>query len=131
MVELDDDNRLLFDVLKNDGDGNFLVIKVLSSDKPAVVGERVATLAVENNWGGILIDGALRDVGMLRTIPLCIAATHVQPFRLRTKVPGRLVKTLPIGGVTLSQDDIVVVDEDGLISFPPSLLSTLAQQTND
>ena len=115
LARLQDDNRLLFDVGAEPGDGRILVVSVQSKARPAVVGENVARRALENGWSGILVDGAVRDTRVLASIPLVIAAREVRPFRMRTEARGELVDELIFGGVAVRSGDRVVIDEDGIV----------------
>jgi regulator of ribonuclease activity A len=60
LIEIEEDNRILFKLLDQDGYEKVVVIKVISGARPAVVGERVVELAVRRGWGGIIVDGAVR-----------------------------------------------------------------------
>lgn len=122
LLDLADDNRIIFDVLKEGGAGKILVIKVHNQKSPAVVGEATAQLAVEHKWEALIIDGALRDTKEIKSLPVCIAATKVRPFRLRTENFGKKVKCLNIGGVAIKEGDVIVVDEDGMIAFEHGLI---------
>jgi len=115
LVHLYDDNRLLFDVLAEPGNGSILVVKVESALRPAVVGENIARLALQNGWHGLLIDGAVRDTRVLATIPLLIIAREARPFRLRTATRGTEVGELLFGGLRVRKGDMVVIDEDGIV----------------
>lgn len=115
LVQLDDDNRILFDVLGEPGMGAILLVKVQSAAHPAVVGENVARRALENGWAGLVVDGSVRDVGILASIPLLIVAREPRPFRMRTESRGAEVDSFLFGGVTVRTNDIVVVDEDGIV----------------
>ena len=119
LVRLHDDNRLLFDVVDELGGGRILVVSVESPDRPAVVGENVALRALEKGWGGILIDGAVRDSIILATIALPIAARETRPFRLRTENRGEIVNELAVGGVIVRSGDWVAFDEDGVVFYKP------------
>jgi len=117
LVHLHDDNRILFDVLAEPGNGSILIINVESASRPAVVGENLAQRALENGWRGLLVDGAVRDTRALATIPLLIIAREARPFRLRTATRGKEVDELLFGGLWVRKGDRVVIDEDGIV-FP-------------
>ena len=74
LVELYDDNRILFDLLRERNDKQVLVVRVLSQDNPAVVGESVARMAIENGWSGMIVEGNLRDSGVLNTLNIGVMA---------------------------------------------------------
>ena len=120
LVEIEHDNTVLFEVLKQSGVNKVLVIKATSAMRPAVVGDQVASLAVENRWRCILIDGAIRDLADLKTMDLCIVAREPRPFRIRgAGRAGQIVGQLEIGNVTINTGDMIVIDEDGIVIFDP------------
>jgi regulator of ribonuclease activity A len=121
LVQLEDDNRILFDVLAQNGAGKVLVVQVKGLARPAVVGEGVVSLAVRHGWNGIIVDGAVRDVRYLAAAPLCVVAREVRPFRVRSDRRGCVVDRLILGGVQITADENVLVDEDGIIVFDQDL----------
>ena len=117
LVRLHDDNRLLFDVVAKPGGGRILMVAVEADSRPAVVGENVARAAFASGWGGIIVDGAVRDARVLPTIPILIVARETRPFRLKTDKRGDVVAQLAFGGVVVRAGDQAAVDQDGIVFF--------------
>ncbi|MFD2414939.1 RraA family protein [Amycolatopsis pigmentata] len=122
LVDLDADNRILFEVLAQSGRGKALVVRSRSPACPAVVGATLVALAVKNDWECLVIDGALRDVAQVRHAPMCVYAREQRPFRLRAGPAGRVLDQLDLVGTPIRSGDLVTVDEDGIIVGRPSRL---------
>ena len=82
---------------------------------------------------GYVIDGAIRDVAAFAASDFpCFARAviHRGPYK---SGPGEINVPVSIGGSVISPGDIVVGDEDGVVSFPaaiaPSLLEAVRAQT--
>lgn len=109
------DNALLRSVLSEPGEGCVLVVDGGGSLHTALMGDVIAGLAVANAWSGVVINGGVRDVAMLRTLELGIKALGSNP-RKSTKT-GRGERDVPVefGGVTFTPGDQVYSDDDGIV----------------
>ena len=63
-----EDNSLVRDLVNRPGHGKVMVIDGGGSLRRALLGDQLAIKAVEQGWEGILINGAVRDVGTLSLI---------------------------------------------------------------
>ena len=52
--------------LSEKSDGGVLVVSGKKSKKVALLGDMIASMAKENGWSGIIIDGYVRDIEILR-----------------------------------------------------------------
>ncbi|WP_326835020.1 4-carboxy-4-hydroxy-2-oxoadipate aldolase/oxaloacetate decarboxylase [Amycolatopsis rhabdoformis] len=82
----------------------------------ATWGGLLAKAAVVKGLGGIVVDGACRDVDEIRELGLAVSAREAIPFTAR----GRIVEDgvgLPIliGGVTVREGDFVLADGSGVV----------------
>ena len=74
-----------------------------------------------------MIDGAIRDVAAFAASDFpCFARTviHRGPYK---SGPGEINVPVSIGGSVISPGDIVVGDEDGVVSFPAATAATLLE----
>ena len=69
-----DDNSKVKSLLQSNGTGKVLFIDGQASNKVALLGDILATKAIKNNWLGIIVNGCVRDVEILRELTLCIFA---------------------------------------------------------
>src|SRR5699024_6539754 len=69
-----EDNSQVRKALETPGQGRVLVIDGGASDRCALVGDRMAHLAIDNDWAGLIIYGCVRDAAELADMPIAIKA---------------------------------------------------------
>ena len=104
----------LYEALSDDLTGRVVVLTA-PHDEVAVWGEILGTAATEAGAVAVAVDGAVRDVGAL-SLPLWARSTRtVGPSgALEVAAVGSDVE---IGGVTVSDGDVVLVDDDGMVAL--------------
>ena len=117
-VRCHQDNALLKSVLSEPGEGRVLVVDGGGSLHTALVGDVIAALAVDNNWAGLVISGAVRDVVALRTLELGAKALGSNPRKSSKTGAGERDVPVTFGGVTFTPHDELVSDEDGIVVLP-------------
>lgn len=73
-VKCFEDNGLLYDLLEQNGSGRVLVVDGGGSVRRALVDAELARLAVQNEWEGLVIYGAVRQVDDLEELDIGIQA---------------------------------------------------------
>jgi regulator of RNase E activity RraA len=102
--------------------GTVLVVDV-GGQPISTLGGLAAYGTQKQGAAGVVIDGACRDVDEIRATGLWLASRWVAP----TTGKGRL-RLLPIGvtvtagGITVSQGDLIVGDETGIVVVPRAVL---------
>ena len=81
----------------------------------ALVGELLATQAKGRGVAALLVDAAVRDVEELRELGLPIWARYVRVRGAEKRVPGAIGEPVEVGGATIRQGDVVVLDADGAV----------------
>lgn len=112
--QLDEDNRILKSQLQSPGYGQVAVVDV-SGNICAVVGDRLAGFAIANGWGGIILNGYLRDTLKLRSMPIAIWALGKYPRRSSKRTDGLIDVMLNFGGVSFTPGAYIYADEDGIV----------------
>ena len=111
-----ENNVLVREAVEEPGAGRVLVVDAGGSLRCALLGDRLASLAAENGWAGIVIDGCVRDTAELSTIELGIKALGSSPRRSRKdESRGHRDVELRIGGVTIAPGDHLYADADGVV----------------
>ena len=110
-----EDNVVLRGVLARPGEGGVLVVDGGGSLRTALLGDIVARSAVDNGWAGIIINGAVRDVGILRTLDIGILALGSNPRRSGKGGAGAVDETVTLGSATFKPGAEVFSDEDGVV----------------
>lgn len=114
------DNLLIYRALKEMEPGHVLVVDGGGDPTNALVGELIMLYAIQRGCAGFVIDGAIRDTGAFFEADFpCFArsATHRGPYKLG---PGTANRAVTVGGQVVQPGDIVVGDEDGIVTFAPA-----------
>ena len=115
-----EDNVLLKGRVAEPGEGRVLVVDGGGSMRIALLGDMVATLAMEHGWSGLVINGCVRDVAALRDLDLGIAALGSNPRPSAKVGAGEVDVPVTFGGVAFRPGDLVACDEDGVVVIPAS-----------
>ena len=121
------DNLAIHRALELVGPGDVIVVDGGGDETRALVGEIMKTIAEYRGAAGYVIDGAIRDVAAFAASDFpCFARTaiHRGPYK---SGPGEINVPVSIGGSVISPGDIVVGDEDGVVSFPASIAATVLE----
>jgi RraA family protein len=119
------DNLAIHRALELVGPGDVIVVDGGGDETRALVGEIMKTIAEYRGAEGYVIHGAIRDVADIARsdFPMFArTAIHRGPYK---SGPGEINVPVAIGGSVIAPGDIVVGDEDGVVSFPPSVAESL------
>lgn len=114
------DNLFIYKALTELQPGQVLVIDGAGYTSNALVGELIMLYAQAHGCTGFVIDGAIRDSAAFYEADFpCYARSvnHRGPYKLG---PGALHVPVCIGGQVIQSGDIIVGDEDGVVSFSPA-----------
>ena len=124
-LKLFEDNSLVREALQTPGDGRVLVVDGGGSMNCALVGDRLAELAVENNWAGIIVYGCIRDSGVIAKMDIGIKALNTHPLKSIKRGLGDKDVKVHFAGVTINPHSYLYADADGvLVSDKPLALSS-------
>ena len=122
-IRCNEDNSLVKNCASQIGEGRIMVVDGGGSLGKALVGDKIALLAVSNGWAGFLINGAVRDVEILKDINLGILALGVSPMRTVKLGAGSVGIPLMLGGVQVNNGDYVYCDDNGVLVSEFDLLN--------
>lgn len=111
------DNLMVHHALDIVRAGEVIVVAADGDITNAIVGEFMVSHAMRAGAAGMVIDGAIRDVGAIRagSFPVYAAGvTHRGPYK---DGPGELNVAVSVGGMVVNPGDIIVGDEDGLLAI--------------
>ncbi len=114
-IRCHEDNVLLKRCVSEPGEGRVLVVDGGGSLRVALLGDMVAGLAAANGWAGVVINGGVRDVAVLRHLPLAIKALGSSPRRSAKTGEGEIGIPVEFGGVTFRPGARLVSDDDGVV----------------
>ena len=81
----------------------------------ALVGDLIAGRGVANGWSGVIVNGAVRDSAILRTLDIGIKALGTNPRKSTQTGAGEKDVPVEIGGVVFNPGEMVYSDSDGVV----------------
>ena len=115
-VRVRDDNTLVRAALAEPGDGRVLVVDGGGSLRCALLGDRLAQLAVDHGWSGVVVSGCIRDSAAVAGMALGVKAIATHPRRsAKGSLGGERDVPLTLGGVAIVPGDWLCADEDGIV----------------
>jgi len=123
-VKVHEDNVLVREALNHSGVGKVLIVDGGGSTRCALVGDKIAQLAIDNGWLGIIVYGCIRDSAVIKDMPIGIKALNTHP--LKSIKQGRGDKNIPVNfaGITFFPAHYVYADADGIIVAEKALVPT-------
>lgn len=115
-VKTYEDAQPIRDAFQEQGEGRILVVDAGASLRCAVIGDRMAGLALRNGWAGIVLYGAVRDSQALGELNFGIKALGTTARRPAHSLGGARHVPLTIGGATFCPGDWVYADPDAVIT---------------
>jgi len=112
------DNLMLHMALNCAAAGDVIVVDAGGDLTNAITGERMLAYCVAKKFGGVVINGAVRDYGWIRSqaFPVFAAGvTHRGPYK---DGPGSINVPIALDGMVIEPGDLIVGDEDGLVCVP-------------
>ena len=120
-VKCFEDNSLVRAALEEPGNGRVLVVDGGASIRCALVGDKLAKLAVKNGWVGLVVYGCIRDSAVVSTLDIGIKALGTNPRRSVKKGEGESDIPLNFADAIFTPGDWLYADEDGILLSPVKL----------
>ena len=120
-IEVYEDNSLVRSALEEPGEGRVLVVDGGASMRCALVGDKLAQLAMDNGWSGVIVCGCIRDSGVIAGLDLGLKALGTNPRKSVKKNSGERDVTVNFSGITINPGDYIYADEDGILVSRVSL----------
>lgn len=121
-VKVFEDNVLVREALETEGRRRVLVVDGGASTRCALLGDRLAQLAYDNGWAGIVVNGCIRDSAEIAAIPLGVKALHTVPKKSGKEGAGERDITVRFAGVEFAPGQHLYADADGIIVADQDLL---------
>ena len=74
--------------------------------------------AMKNDWSGVIINGAVRDISQLQTMDLGVKALGTCPRKSNKRNTGERDVELEMFGVIIRPGMVAMADEDGVLILP-------------
>ncbi len=108
-------NGLIAEILEEDGRGRVLVVDGGGIMRSALVDAELAQLAADNQWEGIVVNGAVRQVQELAQIDIAIIALGAFPVGAFDEQLGDTDVPVNFAGVSIYPDDYIYSDTTGTV----------------
>jgi regulator of RNase E activity RraA len=112
------DNLMVHKALAVAGPGDVVVVTTGGNVTSAVFGELMCQSAVAAKLGGLIVDGAVRDVEAITRLGFPVYSRSICPGGCDKDGPGEINVPVACGGVVVMPGDIVVADDDGVAVVP-------------
>jgi len=110
-----EDNSFVKQILGSGGHGKVLVVDGGGSLRCSLLGDLLGAMAAENGWRGVLINGCVRDVEILKTIDLGVSALNCHPLKSNKRNEGQLNIPVNFAGVSFLPGQFLYADENGMV----------------
>jgi regulator of RNase E activity RraA len=112
------DNLMVHKALQVAEPGDIVVVCTCGNTSTAVFGELMCHTAAAKGLGGIVVDGAIRDVDGITKLGFPAYSRSVSPGACDKDGPGEINVPISCGGAVVMAGDIVVGDADGVTVVP-------------
>ena len=110
-----EDNSLVKQNLATAGHGKVLVVDGGGSFRCALLGDLLGAMAVRNGWQGVLVNGCVRDVEILKSMDLGVRALNCYPLKSNKRNEGQLNLPVRFAGVNFEPGQYLYADENGIV----------------
>lgn len=114
-VKCFEDNGGLYEILETDGTGKVLVIDGGGSVRKALIDAELVEIALENNWEGLIVYGAVRHLDQLAQAEIGIQAIGATPAGAESRGIFDQEIGINFAGVTFLPGDFIYADNTGIV----------------
>lgn len=112
------DNLMVHKAMEIAARGDIVVVSTCGNTTSAVFGELMGNSAVAAGLGGLVVDGAIRDVAALVELRFPAFSRSVCAGACDKDGPGEINVPIACGNTVVMPGDIVVADADGVVIVP-------------
>ena len=120
-LKCNDDNSLVRNILSQPGQSRVLLVDGNASEDVALLGDNLASLAIDNKWSAVVINGCVRDVVELQQLDVAIFALNSCPKKSNKNNTGTRGINLEINDVVIKEGYWLYGDQNGILVSPEKL----------
>lgn len=114
--------RLLMELLDGLRPGEVPVGAVQAQVRAALWGELLSTHTRAKGGRGVILDGLSRDSWGIEEMKFPVFATGLSPADSKGRLEVMSIRgTIPVGGVSVADGDLIVADSDGCVVVPAAI----------
>jgi regulator of RNase E activity RraA len=125
------DNLFIHKALDMAMPGDVLVVDAGGDLTNSLVGEMMLTYAEKRGLAGMVLNGAVRDLGHIKShsFPVFAAGvTHRGPYK---SGPGEINVAIALDGMVIEPGDLIIGDDDGLLCVPFDLAEAILKEAGE
>ncbi len=112
--------------------GDVLVVDMFGKEDAGFVGDNLATFVhVATKTGGLVIDGAIRDLEGIKPIDMQVYYRHAHPAAINNATLTGYNIPIRIGQATVLPGDVVLGDREGVYFVPPQFVEEIVRRGED
>tara|TARA_B100001079_G_C16345571_1_gene485679 strand:+ start:351 stop:836 length:486 start_codon:yes stop_codon:yes gene_type:complete len=115
-AECEHSNSVVKELVEEDGSGKVLVINHTGSELCSMVGDQIAQKAYDNNWNGIITNGYIRDIEVIKDIPIGVYARNSYPMKTNKSIgKGQVNIPIKVNNISINPGNWIYIDSNGWI----------------
>lgn len=111
--------------------GTVLVVAGGSTSRTATIGGLMALEMQQAGIVGLVTDGLVRDSREIRELGFAVWCRGVTPTASQKNGPVVVGSSVSLGGTVISDGDLVIADDDGVVIWPKERISELLARAKD
>ena len=109
-------NSVVKELVQEDGNGKVLFINHTGSEFCSMVGDQIVQKAFDNNCNGIITNGYIRDIEVIKDIPIGVYAKNSYPKKTNKSIGiGEINVPIKINNISINPGDWIYVDSNGWV----------------
>ena len=109
-------NSVVKELVQEDGNGKVLFINHTGSELCSMVGDQIVQKAFDNNWNGIITNGYIRDIEVIKDISIGVYAKNSYPKKTNKSIGiGEINASIKINNISINPGDWIYVDSNGWV----------------
>ena len=109
-------NSVVKELVEEDGNGKVLFINHTGSELCSMVGDQIAQKAFDNGWNGIITNGYIRDIELIKDISIGVYARNSYPKKTNKSIGiGEINVPIKINNLFINPGEWIYVDSNGWV----------------
>ena len=109
-------NSIVKEMVQENGAGKILFINHTGEDLCSMVGDQIVKEAHKNKWNGIFVNGFIRDIEIIKKIPIGVYAKNSYPKKTdKSKGIGKKDVSFNINRAEINPGEWLYVDSNGWV----------------
>ena len=109
-------NSVVKELVEEDGNGKVLFINHTGSELCSMVGDQIVQKAFDNGWNGIITNGYIRDIELIKDISIGVYARNSYPKKTNKSIGiGEINVPIKINNLFINPGEWIYVDSNGWV----------------